>query len=367
MRFQVLFLLFLLALSLVVSAEKVQVHSPVLGIGDGIMSTYNERPVNRVLRETDRESARQCSKVIYGTQCVSTDYVQNLIDTINKCGTYGRAAATAVELLCRQNSNGDYCGSAGIDISSVLEVQNVCSSSCSPSCRSALLALKNQQGCCLTSNPVFATFSLPVYFGYCELSNPSACPGTSLTLTLPSSSQTDSSCSSIKDILRTTSRFACTSQNIQPILDALRNNNCDEFAKLNELACSYRNGQYCYEHLTTKDASSDLVDATRVCTTTFSCSSSCQRSLKDLNNQVGCCLNLYNSTLQVFESFISTDITTYSTITNSSLWRECGITTPGICEVRLLNGGFSLLHFSVITYLIMLFCTSFSLMSLVIV
>ena len=232
-------------------------------------------------------------------------------------------------------------------------------------CRSALLALKNQQGCCLTSNPVFAAFSLSVYFGYCRLSNPSACPATSLTL--PSSSQTDSSCSSIKDILRTTSRFTCTSQNIQPILDTLRNNNCDEFAKLNELGCSYRNGQYCYEHLTTMDASSDLVDATRVCTTTLSCSSSCQSSLKNLNNQVGCCLNLYNSTLQVVESFISTDISTYSTITNSSLWRECGITTPGICKVRLLNGGFTLLHFSFIKYLIMLFCTSFSLMSVVIV
>ena len=141
MRFQVLSLLFLLALSLIVSAEEVQIHSPVLGIGDGIMSSYNKRPVNRVLRQTDRESARRCSKVLYRTQCVSTDYVQNLIDTISKCGTYGRAVATAVELLCRQNSNGDYCGSASIDISGVLQVQNLCSSSCSSSCRSALLAL----------------------------------------------------------------------------------------------------------------------------------------------------------------------------------------------------------------------------------
>ena len=347
------------------------------------MSTYNKRPVNRVLRQTDRESAHQCSRVLYRTQCTSTGYAQNLIDTISKCGTYGRTGANATELLCRQNSNGDYCGSAGIDISSVLQVQNVCSSSCSSSCRSALNALKNQQGCCLTSNPVFATFSLSVYFGYCELSNPSACPATSLTL--PSSSQTDSSCSSLENFLRTTSRFYCISQNIQPTLDALRNNNCDEFAKLNELGCSLRNGQYCYEHFLSTDASSDLVDATRVCTTTLSCSSSCQSSLMNLNNQIGCCLNLYNSSLQVVESLISTDISTFSTITNSSLWRQCGITTPAICEVRLLNGGittpgitevrllnggittpgitevrllnggFSLLHFSVIKYLIMFF------------
>ena len=199
----------------------------------------------------------------------------------------------------------------------------------------------------------------------CGLSNSSACPATSLTL--PSSSQTDSSCSSIENFLRTTSRFDCVSQNIQPILDALRNNNCDEFAKLNELGCSFRNCQYCYEHFLSTDASSDLVDATRVCTTTLSCSSSCQSSLMNLNNQIGCCLNLYNSCLQVFETFLNTNISSYFTITNSSLWRQCGITTPGICEVRLLNGGFSLLHFSVIKYLIMLFCTSFSLMSLVIV
>ena len=139
----------LLALSLVVSAEEVLAHSPVFGIRDGIMTTYNKRPVNRVLRQTDRESASQCSRVLYRTQCTSSDYAQNLIDTISKCGTYGRAVATAVELLCRKNSNGDYCGSAGIDISSVLQVQNVCSLSCSSSCRSALIALKNQQGCCL--------------------------------------------------------------------------------------------------------------------------------------------------------------------------------------------------------------------------
>ena len=365
MRIQVLFPLSLLALSIVVSAEKVQVHSPVLGIGEGIMSSYNKRPVSRVLRQTDRESARQCSRVVYRTQCTSTEYAQNFIDTISKCETYGRTTAIAAELLCRQNSNGDYCGSAGIDISSVLEVLNVCSSSCSSSCRSALIALKNQQGCCLTSSPVFATSRLSVYFGYCGLSNPSACPATSLTL--PSSSQTDSSCGSIENFLRTTSKFTCTSQNIQPTLDALRKNNCDEFAKLNEFGCSFRNGQYCYEHFLSVDALSVLIDATSACPTTFSCSSSCQRSLKDLNNQLGCCLNLYNSSLQAYESFTSTDISTYSTITNYNLWRECRITTPGICEVRLANGGFSLLHFSVIKNLIMLFCTSFSLMSFVIV
>ena len=212
---------------------------------------------------------------------------------------------------------------------------------------------------------MFATFSLSLYFRYCELSNPSACPATSLTL--PSSSQTDSSCSSIEDFVRTTSRFNCISQNIQPILDALRNNNCDEFAKLYELGCSLRNGRYCYEHFLSTDASSNLVNATGICNTTLSCSSSCQSSLMNLNNQIGCCLNLYNSSLQVVESLTSTDISTDSTITNSSLWRQCGITTPGICEVRLLNGGFSLLHFSVIKYLIMFFCTSFSLMSFVIV
>ena len=329
-----------LLLTVVAIASSVEQHSSILGIGR--IDEIGTLSVSRGIRQTNLDEAKVCSQILYRTQCTG-GYTQNFINTLSRCSSAGLASAVAAEMLCRQNANGDYCGTIGVDIANILDANQICTSSCSSSCRSALLSLSNRHGCCLTSNPLLQLLPLLSHFISCGISLPGSCDETNLNVP---SATTVASCDSATESLRATLSFSCTRQNIQPILDALRENNCDTFAQLNEIGCGFRNGRFCYENFLTTDTSirvaGALTDATGSCLSESTCSSPCASSISTLNEELGCCINLYNSSLLVYQTTSAGgDLSLFSTITSNNLWSECGVTPPGICQTRLTDSAIS--------------------------
>ena len=340
-------------------ASGIEHHSSILGIGHAETGTHSaaRRSASRVIRQTNQNEAKVCSQIVYKTQCTG-NYAQNFINTIGQCSSSGFATAGSAEKLCRQNANGDYCGTIVIDITNIINANQICTSSCSSSCRNALVSLKNSHGCCLSDNPLLQSLSITRYFTSCGISLPS-CEETNLNV--PSSVNTGASCGSTPaEFLRTTNGFACKRQNLQPTLDALRENNCGTFAQLNELNCGYRNGRYCYETLFTSAGTSALMNALRSCPSSTVCSSFCSSSISDLKQQLGCCVNLYNASLQVYGTVSGGDLSQFRALTSNSLWARCGVSPPGICQVRLTDSAVSL---AVTYYSFIFFMLAFSLVA----
>ena len=277
--------------------------------------------VNRVLRQANAANLRECISGHIGAQC-STSYAQNYIDTVSQCGTLGDHAAMAFERSCRRNSGGEYC-SAGL-----YDVALNCLSSptnCSAACRESLIKF----GCC-SSTIVLVGDNIQQMLSKCVLPIPTECPPTSLNIPTPSNNP---SCSSIDDFTSILLRFHCSRKNIQLLQDSQNLNNCPEIEKAFLLSCSYRNGKYCVQDIGTTELISTMVD----CPSTSDCSTACRSSLENLNENLGCCLNIFNFSLAE-NSFTAPQAKGFVTITDNALWQECGIIPPGVCEARLNAG-----------------------------
>ena len=342
-----------LLLIFVAVASGIQHHSSILSIGRAQnkaievslqhIGGHSVKIGGAVKRQTNQNEAQVCSQILYKTQCTGS-YAQNYINSIGQCSDGGLAVAVAAEKLCRQNARGDYCGTVAIDIASIVSADQICTSSCSSSCRSALVSLRNRYGCCLIANPLLQLYTLTLYFSFCDMVVPTSCNKTNLSV--PSNPNTGATCGrNAIEVSRTSFRLACT-PNLQSTLDTLRENNCDTFAQLNEINCGYRNGRYCYEIAlstsTSNSAVRALTDAASSCLSDTTCSSSCKNAISNLNKEVGCCVNLYNSSLLVYQTTTAGgDLSPFSAITSNNLWAECGITPPGICQARLTDSAIS--------------------------
>ena len=214
-------------------------------------------PHPRIARQVGQSETKRCTNVVLQARCSTTNYAQDALNAASKCGAASTAYISAVEGVCRKNPDtGDYCGSALLDVIGSLEaLPQVCSSSCSSQCRDRIRSVLNSAGCCSNSNSAVNVVVSP-YLSLCGLSLPSACPASSLNI--PSASAGFCSLLNIQDIIF---GFRCRKSNIQPILDALKSANCDDFTTTVESDCSYRNGQYCYEQVLESDTVTALSKA----------------------------------------------------------------------------------------------------------
>ena len=115
-----------------------------------------------------------------------------------------------------------------------------------------------------------------------------------------------------------------------PILDSLNSNNCPSEARNFELQCSMRNGKLCRDSAADNSTITELSSAVMNCPSVSNCSTSCVTSLRNLNNNLGCCLNLFNSSYTMDADFLNPD-SAFTTVLDNDLWQECGIATPGAC------------------------------------
>ena len=85
-------------------------------------------------------------------------------------------------------------------------------------------------------------------------------------------------------------------------------------------------GMLCYEGLQT--ILLDTAQATGSCIRRSSaCTSDCRNSLTNFENNNGCCLNAFNSTV-----FGSNSV--FLSIYEYDLWSNCGVNTPGFCDLQ---------------------------------
>lgn len=276
-------------------------------------------------------SATECARFLYDTQCNNSSYAQNYINAVSQCGSLGSSVAIAAENQCRMNQVGDYCGLiAGLD-NSLFDTLFTCQEAfpnCSMECHDSLTMLKNHHGCCLNSN-----MDLKSFFMTCSMAFPTACPPTSIMI--PDSTSENPSCTSMEDIASLSLNFLCTIQNIQPVLNALMSNNCDEAASLTEISCSYRNGKYCIDELVSQENSNSASTFINNCLNqnASGCNSRCRNSITSQKNKFGCCLNIFNASDQVIPLYSGA----YQTIFDNDLWNMCDIPPPDVCELKLIN------------------------------
>lgn len=291
--------------------------------------------MSRISRQVNRADFTKCVSVLYRAQC-STSYAQNYINTISQCGLLGNTVAIGIESSCHQNEAGEFCGAALV-ANDIIQIETHCrSASCSAECRSSLQTIKNDAGCCLDSVYVLKALFYS-NFSNCGISYPSACRPTSLDIPTPSN---DPSCGTNgENIEKINLQFFCSSKNIQPVLNTLNSNNCQEVARLIELSCSYRNGNFCVEEIS--ELNSDFItNAITNCPFISNCSMGCSSSINTLKANLGCCLNIFNSSLSLARDLFSTS-TEFDTVWDNSLWQQCNIMPPGDCETKILDAALS--------------------------
>ena len=116
------------------------------------------------------------------------------------------------------------------------------------------------------------------------------------------------------------------------IASALFIDNCNFFDTFVRLRCSIRDGDFCANQ--DSDSISDfLIDPVTTCLSTSECSSNCRVQINRINNILGCCFNLYNTTI-VAGTIYSMPASRYAIISDNSLWQECGVTPPGFCSTN---------------------------------
>ena len=261
-----------------------------------------------LLSRTRRQTAKDnyCNGVLVKAQC-STGYVQNYVNAISKCGA-DVSNINAIELICRKNERGLYCGEALAYVDG-----NCTGSTCTAGCSNSL----RLAGCCVNG----ATSSQISYLTTCNIQIPSPCERSNLRI--PTIMQ-DRSCTS-------TDMLSATCDNIRPVLNAIaREKACNENAERLRDLCSSRNGQYCFEEFISSSSVGyqAITEADNDCPSVSSCSLQCNASLNFVKNTVGCCSPYANT------SFSSTQSAVHST----QLWNTCGIPVPQRC------GSFSVVY-----------------------
>ena len=333
---------------LIVATVKASVPSDFSAEADLPVSNYIRLP-----RQAQISDSRRCSNTLYRLQC-SSSYTQDLMNDISDCGGVANTAVSFIEGTCRQNSNKDYCGSLVVGLNTLSTAFQTCDSSasqsgsCSSTCRSHLNTIAQTAGCCLRTNILLNSF-LFHFFNICAMPLPAECSATSLTIP----AVTNSSCVMFEDFQRRLVQFQCRRNNIEPILDALRSNGCQDFASAYENTCSFRrNGRYCSEQFPLANSDSIFSSAMSSCNTTSSCSPSCLAAVQSLNSSQGCCINNFNTTRAVDSFGVFT--AALRTVTSNQLWTTCGVTPPGRCEIRI-NGAIALVCSSKMFVLILTF------------
>ena len=100
---------------------------------------------------------RRANQNVYRTQYTG-NHAQNLINSVGRCSSEGRAVVETAEKFCCRNSNGEYCGAINSDTASIVNAYLICFSSYSsyaaeilPNClgrifvlRTPLATLKNR-------------------------------------------------------------------------------------------------------------------------------------------------------------------------------------------------------------------------------
>ena len=276
---------------------------------------------NRVSRQAPSDV--DCRVNVRITAECTTSYGQSFINQISQCGTLGQDRAIEFEQGCRINAAGVRCGEVNIS-----NVEASCRSSptaCPTECRNNVSLSQLQNGCCNSNFP-----ELEEYLRSCSENGvgqlPSPCPP--LSLNIPTSLSSNPSCSTEEDLNNMVSQIQCSPE-YASVLESLSSNNCQALARENEIMCSMQDEGFCINR-PINTAFEILTSATQNCPSTSECSPSCQAAINTINNNLGCCFNIFNATYVAGTAFSGLSFG-FDNISDNGLWQQCGITPPGFC------------------------------------
>ena len=333
--------LFILFSALVVQTQS---FSP-LGFGHqsfvSVSKTTNS--INRVTRDEGSDRCEGVMQDAINEQFCSTSFGQNYVNRVNQCGPDIGLNSDTLALVCGKNSAGEFCGS--INFTNALSNCNssLTGSTCPTECYKTL----TDAGCC------FSRFNFLVdLFTLCDIDFPSPCPETSLTI--PPITSDNPSCQTEEDISRLYMEFTCSVAS--PIVYSLNSNNCPSFARNFELQCSMQDGESCSDSAADNSTLNELTSAAVNCPSISECSTSCETSLRNLNKNFGCCLNLHNSSYTIGTEYFDSD-SPFTTILDNDLWQECGITPPGACLFASSSAAVGNIVFIILSVTFYFICT----------
>ena len=275
-------------------------------------------------KQSDSKPHSECAKIRSRTQC-STSYGQNYVDALSKCGSQGSVHINYTESQCRKNDNGEYCGVVLTSSSVAQFILENCTDdkSCTPGCADILRKTLDYVGCCFTGS-AFAR-----YYNSCGIFLPPPCSPSSLKIP---TIKYDSPCSSSSDEF-TKEEYLAQCESIPPVYQALiAEKECKVLADEHNLSCSMRNNQYCAIQLqifnkqhSNSTGMQAIFRAASHCPTDTSCSSQCKNSLSIVKEEVGCCINTFDSSILDYQA-------NFTSLLSDKLWNKCGIKRPKTCN-----------------------------------
>jgi len=277
------------------------------------------------VKPSDAVPYTECAKIRSRTQCTSS-YTQNYINSLSKCGKKGSVQIDQLESQCRQNEHGEYCGAlvSSSSVASIILDNCTDPTSCPAGCADVLMSALKLVGCC------FVGSAFTTYFNSCDITLPPPCPASSLVI--PPTIY-DPSCSTSEEYA--VREYIATCENRAPVLQALSSiHQCDYLVQQYNLSCSIRNSQYCMVQLEAFSKNSAkmqaLYKAATQCASSSECSPQCKGSLASVVEEIGCCINTFDSHVLDFH-------VNFTNILSNELWETCGLEKPETCSACVMT------------------------------
>lgn len=261
-------------------------------------------------------SPELCRGVQTAALCTN-GYYQEWINKIFQCD---EKRARYLHKGCQIDPQGNYC------LSSPLWFDNtICnhSAECTVQCRSHLIDLRNEAGCCLDILGVPSEVWLACYI---EPTTPE-CPCNSTTLPVLEPGWTPCDAQRERQQKLLTNVVCNSTYNLDADKTISSTMGCEDYM-FNETALSKcavdETGYYCHSDV---DLYNKVQSAQTACNSN-TCDPTCKDALTKLQS-LGCCLNVHNNS---GTEGIPGAWSTYD------LWTRCGLVTPGFCEERFTDG-----------------------------
>lgn len=295
--------------------------------------------------------SRECSDITNRFYCESTTYAQDGANIALRCGLTFLPEAENYAAACSRGHNGDFCFSLWADSNvTFTQAQTRCSSvsnstsSCPTGCRNFLQSSVDDLGCCFETifnerlSQLLLGLDVYVVLNTCNIDTQPPCH---TTVSLAAPNDVDS-CTYDEFWARIIESF-CRIPVGQPLINALLENPaCTRHARHIVNSCSRgTNNTYCLElfgtsfnldNNPTRTAfrHTQLNNALSLCANyssfqTMGCPSSCRDALIEAIDKVGCCINLFNDTINdiILPHF------------SGAVMTACGLESPGRCESDL--------------------------------
>ena len=309
----------------------------------GTVPKMGRSPRSPSLNELERFSVDdylQCENLANTAKCQGS-LQQQLYSIALQCGQ--EELAMSLRRACSVNENGYHCEILPFLQLNYTEETVECftnfAGSCNPGCKSNILSVHRELGCCSKdlTDRFFNDFT--IFSGFiwrvCEVAPGPVCEVPIINVTSPSPLEEPCNATGVETRVRLLEHL-CTYPNSQDILDAYTESvepNCSSLIQSTVEACGVdETGDLCLSK-----SGSDLVSTVvQECSGSLfggSCGAGCTAALNNIRTSLGCCLNnIYNLTLaRIIPNPTYQQILPFWSF---NLWSKCGVEPLGVCESR---------------------------------